>query len=558
MRFGNPHMLWLLLVLPPAVLVFLWRANKAKESALARFVEPRLLNELLAGASRLRRQIRYGLLTGAVACLVLALAKPQWGFDWEEVKQRGLHIIVAIDTSKSMLAEDVAPNRLTRAKLAALELAQQAKSDRIGLIAFAGTAFLQCPLTIDNAAFEACVAMLDVNVIPQGGTAIAEAILTAIRSFKSGPQDHKVLVIFSDGEDHDNRAVEAAAAAARAGIKVFTVGVGSAEGDLLRVRMPDGRTDYVRDPEGNVVKSRLNEHWLQQIATAGGGFYIPLRGPGAIETLYSRGIAPLPKSEGQARLFRRWHEKFHWPLCAAIVLLVIEMLLPERPRTNVIPTKLQQETGRVRPPVTIALAAVLALTGSAMASPSRALEYFRAGKFAEAQKEFERLAQEDKKGDLRLIFNAGVAAYRATNYHAAARHFEAALAAQDLKLQAAAYFNLGNTQYRLGAAAKDVDEVQTLWEAAIRSYQNALALDKNDSDAAFNLEFVKRAVAHIKHLREAAQRAKEEADEAIRRRNYRHALKIMEQLLQQNIAAKQFEDFTRKLREIVEIASSSE
>src|SRR5436305_13066562 len=244
---------------------------------MTQFIQARLLSGLTIGISTRRQKIRLAGVTLAVACLIVALARPQWGFEWEEAKQRGLDIVVAIDTSKSMLAEDIAPNRLARDKLAALDLMKQAKSDRLGLVAFAGSAFLQCPLTIDDAAFRQSVEALDVNVIPEGGTALAEAIETALTAFKEG-DNYKILVLFTDGEDHDSGALDAAKKAADTGLRVFTVGIGSAEGELLRIKDAKGRSDYIRDEQGNVVKSHLNETLLQEIAGATKAVYFPLRG----------------------------------------------------------------------------------------------------------------------------------------------------------------------------------------------------------------------------------------------------------------------------------------
>src|SRR6266403_1021049 len=199
MNFANPRMLWLLLVLPPALMAFFWWARRKRQSLLTQFIQARLLPALTVGISARRQRIRLTGLVLAVVCLIVALGRPQWGFDWEPTKQRGLDIVVAIDTSKSMLAEDISPNRLARAKLAALDLMQQARSDRLGLVAFAGSAFLQCPLTVDDAAFRQSVEALDVNIIPQGGTALAQAIETALTAFKEG-DNYKVLVLFTDGE----------------------------------------------------------------------------------------------------------------------------------------------------------------------------------------------------------------------------------------------------------------------------------------------------------------------------------------------------------------------
>jgi Ca-activated chloride channel family protein len=337
MTFAHPQVLWLLLVFPPALAAFFWWSWRKRQTLATQFIQARLLSSLTVGLSATRQKVRLGCILLAVVCAIVALARPQWGFDWQEVKQRGLDIVVAIDTSKSMLAKDIAPNRLARAKLATLDLMQQAKSDRLGLVAFAGSAFLQCPLTIDDAAFRQSVEALDVNIIPQGGTAIAEAIDTALTAFKE-EDNHKVLVLFTDGEDHDSDALDAARKAAAAGLQIFTIGVGTVDGDLLPME--------VRDPQGNVVKSHLNESLLQQIAGATEkGFYLPLRGAKTIDTLYASGLAPLPKSESKEKLVKRYHERFHWPLAAAILLLLVEMLIPEiarEPNARPAPANLRQ------------------------------------------------------------------------------------------------------------------------------------------------------------------------------------------------------------------------
>lgn len=574
MTFAYGHILWLLLVIPPLLAGFFWWAWRERQRLMAQFIEARLLPSLISGVSPTRQKGRYVLITAAVALLLIALARPQWGFTWEESKQKGLDVVVAIDTSKSMLAEDITPNRLTRAKLAALDLMQQAKSDRLGLVAFAGGAFLQCPLTIDDNAFRQSVEALDVNIIPQGGTAVAEAITTALTAFQEG-DNFKVLVLFTDGGDNDENAVAAAEAAAKEGMKIFTIGIGTAEGELLRIKDAKGRTDYIRDADGNVVKSRLNEGLLQQIAGATeGGFYLPMRGAKTIDTLYEKGLAPLPKSEGQEKLVKRMHERYHWPLAGAIVLLLFEMLLPDRKRDKSIsnndfpqPNPPRQEREKPSPAsratATIALMlGLIALPFTGAASPSSALKDYSAGQYTNALSEYERLLAEQTKAekpeDRRLHFNAGTAAYRATNYSAAIQHFSAASSASDIRLQAKTYYNLGNVHFRLGQQAEDLDKLEESWKEAIQQYQHALALDKSDPDAAFNLTFVEERLKQIALMRELARRAKAAADEATQRRHYRGAREIMEQLLQSNIAAKPFEEFTQKLKQIDEIANPNQ
>jgi Ca-activated chloride channel family protein len=554
MNWGNGNALWLLLVLPPALAALFWFATRQKQKLLAQFVSARLLPALTTGISPARRKMRSAFVILAVAFLLIAIARPQRGYDLEEVEQRGLDIVVAVDTSKSMLTADIAPNRLERAKLAALELLQDAKTDRLGLVAFAGEAFLECPLTIDDTAFQQNVQALDVNSIPEGGTAIASAIDTALDTFKEN--DHyKALVLMTDGEDNVDEAgvIASAKNAAKAGLKIFTIGIGTAEGDLIRVTDANGNSDYVRDEQGNVVKSHLNEQLLQQIAAATGGFYLPLRGADTMNTLYERGLAPLPKSEAREQLVRRYHEQFQWPLGAAILLLLAEMFLPERKKSKVQSPKSKVEA------MAIIVVVLSMLPVAADASPADAWRDYKSGNFTNSLAEYERLA-EIQTNDLRLLYNAGAAAYRATNYDEALRNFQLVALSPDLKLQQQAFYNLGNTLYRMGElkftpSAEGLDAMAESWTNAAQSYSHALQLNTNDMDAAYNLTFVENQMELIAQLREAMMRAKGEADDAVRRAQFHRAVEIMEQLTQNKIAAKQFQDYTKKLKDIDAIAT---
>ena len=556
MRFGAPQILWLLLVIPPALALFFWWRERARQKLLTQFIEARLLSSLTVGISPARKKWRFALFILAVVFLIVALARPQYGFDLQEVEQRGLDIVVAVDTSKSMLATDIAPDRLERAKLAALELMQDAKSDRLGLVAFAGEGFLECPLTVDNTAFQQSVQALDVNSVSEGGTALAAAINTALTAFKAS-NGHKVLVLLTDGEDNVNEsaALEAAQNAAKAGMKIFTVGIGTVEGSILRITDANGNSDYVRDPEGNVVKSHLNEALLQQIATMTGGFYLPLRGADTMDILYARGLAPLPKSESQELLIKQYHEQYHWPLAAAILLLLAEMFLPERSLQTATKSK-----GKAAAIAALSIA-ICVLPDSIFASPSGALREYNAGDYTNAMQEFEQLAQVTTN-DLRLVFDAGAAAYRATNYDAALADFQEATLSPDLKLQQQAYYNLGDTLYRQGELQFEPDTdglnaMEQTWQQAVKSYERAVELNTNDEDAAYNLAFVKRQIDLIAQLREAMRRAKLAADDAVQRNEYHRALEIMESL-NNPIAAKKFQDYIKKLKDIDAIVTPNQ
>jgi Ca-activated chloride channel family protein len=511
MRFAQPQVLWVLLAVVPALIGFLFWSWRAKQRLILQFVHPRLLSGLTVGVSPRRQKLHLALLVAAVAGILVALARPQWGFAWEEAKLQGLDIIVAIDTSRSMLAQDVAPNRIEKAKLAAIDLMRLAKTDRLGLVAFAGTAFLQAPLTVDEQAFQQAVDAVSVGIIPQGGTALSAAIRTTMAAFEKGNDNHKVLVLFTDGEDHDadTETLAAAKEAADAGLRIFTIGVGTPEGELLRVKDDQGNSSFIKDEEGNVVKSRLNQTLLQQIATDANGFYLPLQGANPMDTLYARGLAPLPKSEESTRLTRVYQERYHWPLGFAILCLVIEMLLPESPRIRR-PAVLSAASAAQQ---VAAVMALLLVSLSALGSPSSAYRDYQAGDFKAALDEYARLAGQ-KTNDYRLHYDAGAAAYRAKELERAQKQFNDALNSQtivsDPKTQENTYYNLGNTLYHMGEPLPDPDKKKELWQQAIENLGRAYHLDTNDIDAKNNLAHIKQKLEELKQQQQQQQNQKQD------------------------------------------------
>ncbi len=498
MRFGNPSMLWLLLVTLPLLAGFLIWAWWRKQQLIRQFVQSRLLAQLTVGVSASRQKIRIVVLLVAVAGLLVALARPQWGFAWEEAKQRGLDIIVAIDTSRSMLAQDISPNRLTRSKLAALDLARLAKTDRVGLVAFAGSAFLQCPLTLDEDAFRQSLDAVEVGIIPQGGTAVSEAIRTSMSAFKE-KDNYKALVIFTDGEDHESGVEQAAQEAAQSGLRIFTIGVGTPEGELLRSPDAGGNVGFIKDADGNVVKSHLNEALLKQIASITSGSYLPLRGASAMDVLYRGGLARLPKGEISAKLVRHYYERYHWPLGLAVILLVFEMLFPERKR---VPRPAPAGAVGATLPRAAALCVLLGCSVTATASPGSALREYKAGHYRSAEEEYSRLLRA-KPNDPRLQYNAGAAAYQAKRFDEAAKNFEAASLAPDLDLQQRAYYNFGNALYRLGEQAGEPNQRQKQWQESIEKFENALKLEPSDADAKHNLDLVRKKLEELKKQQES-------------------------------------------------------
>src|SRR5436309_3606228 len=275
MNFGAPNWLWTLAILPLLVLLYA-QAERRSAINLRELVSPRFLPQLAGNVDRVRRAIRFAFVLLALALAIGALAKPRWGYTYEDVKRRGLDLLFAIDTSRSMLSNDVSPNRLERVKLAAQDLINELQGDRAGLIAFAGRAFLQAPLTIDYDAAVESINDLDTKTIPEGGTNISEAIALATQTFGKGATGNRALIIFTDGEELNGDAVKEAKAAADAGVRIFTVGIGTAQGSLIPITGDDGQTAFVKDSSGQVVKSKLDDKRLREIAEVAGGFYLHL------------------------------------------------------------------------------------------------------------------------------------------------------------------------------------------------------------------------------------------------------------------------------------------
>jgi Ca-activated chloride channel family protein len=324
----DPTSLFALALLPALVAFFVW-ARRRRREALAAFVGTELWPAVAPDVNPRRRTLRAGALVAATLALVVGLAGPMWGFRWQEVHREGVDLVVALDTSRSMLATDVKPNRLARAKLAVQDLLAQIGGDRVGLVAFAGSAFVQCPLTLDHGAFTQSLEAIDVGIIPRGGTSLTAAIDAGLEAFEGREGKHQALVLITDGEDHEGKVQEAAKRAADRGVKVYTVGIGTTEGELI----PAEAGAWLKDRSGQVVKSRLDEETLKQIAVDTGGVYLRAAGVDlGLASLYRDYIGTMEKRELGSTLERRFEHRFQIPLAVAAVLLLVEPLLGERRR----------------------------------------------------------------------------------------------------------------------------------------------------------------------------------------------------------------------------------
>jgi Ca-activated chloride channel family protein len=328
-HFAEPGWLWLA-VLAPWGLVLLQRyAAWARQRQLGLFAAPELLPELLRSHSPGRRILKQVLLVLAVAGMGIALARPQWGETTEVSTTLGEDILFMVDCSRSMLATDVAPNRLTRAKYAILDFVQKHGRGRIGLIAFSGQAFLQCPLTFDYDAFREALLSLDDKTIPVPGTDIGRALDEGFRAMEKNER-RKIMILVTDGEDLEKSGVTTAKALAEKGVVVYTIGVGTAAGSQIQIVNEQGKQDLLRDREGNVVQSHLDDATLTAIAEATHGTYQPL---GALGEGFNR-VRQLVETSTNAADYSKARklgvDRYYFPVAAVIILIVAESLIGTR------------------------------------------------------------------------------------------------------------------------------------------------------------------------------------------------------------------------------------
>lgn len=329
-QFAQPLALWGLILIPAAiifyVLVFRW-----KKQALQRFGNLELLERLMPGISRKRQIVKVVLVVSAIFLLIISIARLQIGTKLEEVKSEGIDIVFAIDTSYSMLAEDYAPNRITRAKIEMSNLLDKLNGDRVGIVVFAGDAFLQCPLTLDYDAVKLFIDVIDTDIISLPGTNVAKAIEVAGRQFDTSSKKSKVIILMTDGEDHSKEAVEMARAAAADGIRIYTIGIGSQAGVPIPIKNENGEDEgFKKDASGQNVMTKLNLQLLTDIAfETDGKYYHATHGELELDKIFAD-IEQIETKVHSSRRFTQYEDRYQYTLALAALLICIEALLPDK------------------------------------------------------------------------------------------------------------------------------------------------------------------------------------------------------------------------------------
>nr|MBA3273694.1 VWA domain-containing protein [Chthoniobacterales bacterium] len=375
------------------------------------------------------------------------------------------------------------------------DLLHELRGDRVGLIAFAGRAFVQARLTIDYDAAVEALNDLDTNVIPEGGTNISAAIDLAVKTFGKSALGNRALLIFTDGEELAGDSVKVAKNAADAGVRIFTIGVGTPEGSLIPLGSRSGGTAFVKDASGEVVKSKLDEKRLREIAEATGGIFLPLgNGPATMRQLYNEGLSKMQAADIDARTSQKPIERYQWPLGAALLALAASMLIRERKAPA--GARLKSSPQRARAAATAALLVSACLANAA----SPGLDAYRAERYSEAYEQLQRTLQAhpDSRATDKIQFDAGAAAYKMKDYSKALQSFSQALLSPDQTLQARSHYNLGNTLYQRGETQKSSETKLTDWTNALQHYDQALKIDPDDKQAQENAEYVKKKIEELK------------------------------------------------------------
>ena len=489
MTFGQPAFLWCLLALPLLAALII-RNDRRRQKRLEQLVASRLLSELTDPVARLRQLAKRALFLGALMAFVLALARPQLGTIEQNFEQHGRDIVLAIDTSKSMLSTDYPPNRLARAKLAAQDILDAMRGDRFGLIAFAGAAQVEAPLTIDYQTVLDAINQLDTKTVDRGGTDLTSAIHAAELALGKSEGSFRAMVLLTDGEDLEEDAIAAAKEAATYGIRIFTVGIGTKEGSTIPV--DSDHQEFLRDRNGQTVRSHLDENRLREIAEQTGAFYVHLEN-GSTTRLIDSGLRKLTEGKIDERSTHLPIERYRWPLALGLLLLLLSAALTDR----------RKDVRKRTLPVKRGIAAtMLVLILNAHANPG--IDRYNQGDYDGALGKFREELKHDPDSP-GINFNLGDAAYRLQKYDEAFEAYSKAMVSSDPVLQEKAYYNAGNSLFLEGNHAEDLEQQLSTYYDARYQYHQALDRNPGDEQAKKNLSLLEERIKEAEKQKEEQQ-----------------------------------------------------
>ena len=477
-RFEDSIYLYLLAVIPMLALLR-FMMTRSRKKRLKKFGDPQLVKQLMPDVSRWRPAVKFWLLQAALALIIVMLARPQLGTKISHEKRQGIETIIAMDISNSMLAQDVTPSRLDRCKMMVENLVDNFTDDKIGLIVFAGDAFIQLPITSDYVSAKMFLADIQPSLIATQGTDIALAISKAVNSFTQEEGIGKAIIVITDGEDHEGGAVEAAQEARKKGMRVYVLGVGSKGGAPI----PDGNGGYMKDRAGNTVMTRLNQDMCRDIAKAGGGAYIHVDNNSDAQRQLDNELAKLSKKETETTVYSDFDEQFQAVGILVLLLLIAELCLLECKNPLLKNVRFFKGKRRYASAI-LALMLVSAIPTQAQSDRSNIREgnrLFRSGKHADSEVSY-RKAMEKNPRNPQAAYNLGNALFAQKKDSAAVVAYQSGVQLETSAIRKAmGYHNMGV-----------VCQSHKMFSEAIEAYKNALRLNPKDDEARYNLELCKK------------------------------------------------------------------
>ncbi len=492
-HFEHIEFLWLLLVVAACGLIWgyaEWRNRRKLES----WADRQMFGRLIPDRSGWRPAVKMALTLTGFALLVVALANPQMGTKIEKGKRAGSDVAICLDVSNSMMAEDIQPNRLERSKRVVTNIMNTLAGDRISLVVFAGASYIQMPLTNDYGAAKLFLDQVSCDMIASQGTAIGDAIEKAMQTFGYGDADQewvknkgRAIIVISDGENHEDDAVDAARRAAREGVRICTIGMGLPDGAPIPEYDPRGRKNsYKRERGGSIIMTKLNEDMMRQIASAGNGVYVHAGNAGSSLSEIGKVIEGLEKEDYGEAVFSAYESRYQYPLAAAILCLLAEVMIFERRNRKWSLTSL---TGTA-----VLLLCIMPTDASAQANRKLLREgnrNYKTEKYDQAELNYRRALEADTT-DFRGQYNLAASLYRQEKYDEAAMHYAQALAAPDIddSRRAKALHNVGNSMVKAGL--QNEQQGMQYFQQAVKAYQDALKLDPKNDDTRYNLAYARR------------------------------------------------------------------
>ena len=474
-RFANIEILWLLVTIPVFVAAYI-AYTRHKRRQLEAFGDAELMESLMPNASRVRPTVKFSIVMVALTLLIFAAARPQFGQSERTEKRQGIEAIVALDISNSMLAEDVAPNRLDRAKQMLSKLMDNMSNDKVGLVVFAGDAFVQLPITCDYVSAKMFLNSIKPELIKTQGTAIGQALSTSIRCFGEQSDASRAIILITDGENHEDDAVAVAKRAKEEGIQVLVVGIGKPEGSPLPI---PGTNNFRKDRNGNVVVSKLNEEMCREIAQAGGGIYVRCDNSNTATKAIQKELNKLATQEIETQVFTDYNEQFQSFALIALLLLVIDFFIFNRKNKSIMKLDIFGESHKLSMVLVLLMVSLSTYAQKEASDVRHGNRQYRKQNFTEAEIDYRR-GLETNKNSYEAHYNLGDALFKQDKYADAQAEFETAAKILDKDKDKARYaksmHNIGNCAF-----------AQQQYDQAVAAYQESLRANPKDNDTRYNL-----------------------------------------------------------------------